>query len=196
MTSIWKTMLQAQEQHFDEYNLIEANIMNQHVAPKVLNLNTREHQARVRAYCWWIVEELSEAIEAKELGSDKFFEELIDAWHFVLELWLQLGLGAHELSVAAEVVKRQQNHELSGVMTYNLIYDTVLALGLACNQLKLKPWKKTFEPTNTGLFMAHADKAVRSFLSVLYSVGLDDQAIENEYFNKSEVNHARKQTGY
>lgn len=161
------------------------------------NINTHRGQALVKDMVWRVVEELTEATEAYEKDkkfSEHMLEEVIDAFHFMVELLLTTGFRASDYS------------GLRNLMTYAMvdqdttlvdqIYPIIQHLGNACNKLKLKPWKQSAVLTDTNAFEEQLDKAFMSMIQLFKYLGMDAEDVFNIYYRKSEVNKFRIRSNY
>ena len=88
------------------YNFIEKN--NGELIPNLpLDVHTFDGQRRIRAIIYRITEELYEAgnclrnkawkTSQVPCDTDHFLEELSDSFHFMIQLYIELGIGAEEL---------------------------------------------------------------------------------------------------
>jgi hypothetical protein len=69
-------------------------------------------------------------------------------------------------------------------------------LGEAMNCLKNKPWKSTHMLTDLPHFYEEIADAFHFFIELCILIGLDEQAIFEIYFRKSEVNRFRQRSNY
>lgn len=90
----------------ERYNVIEKN--NGELIPNLpLDVHTFEGQRRIRAIIYRITEELYEAgntlrnkawkTSQVPCDTDHFLEELSDSFHFMIQLYIELGIGPDEL---------------------------------------------------------------------------------------------------
>jgi hypothetical protein len=103
------------------------------------DINTLEDQELFKKLCWQIVEELTEAMEAKDKNEkDHVLEELIDAFNFMLELYQLYGMApdfawGHTYGFRKDIA--DENFEEN-------ILELIKTIGLAANCLKNREWRQ------------------------------------------------------
>lgn len=146
-----------------------------------LEIDDKKAQVILKDFMWRFTEEICEALEAEALGHmDHYYEELIDALHFITELLILSGI---------EVYPIPENHKIDS-------WDIPLVLvGLAGNCLKNKAWKQTPQLTDKEKYKAILQKAYHDYIGFLQKT-LTREEIYNYYFKKSEVNKFRQRSQY
>lgn len=163
------------------------------------DLNEIKSQCLLKDFAWRVTEEIAEAEECtlpKE--TEHFFEELIDALHFLTELCIIVGLTAEDISIGKE-----NNIDLLTWLCLNNsrekyinAYDCVQSLGLAMNCLKQKPWKQTHILTDTVKFLNYIIEAYHLLIAYINRMGLSAEEIYDFYFKKNKVNEFRQKSNY
>lgn len=182
-----------------------------------VNLHDRFMQHIIKDMAWRFTEELGEAHECLEMYRDgtniwrncpeilHFQEELIDALHFLTELSILVDVTPADIAnPGIEPSSRLDDlllHEvtLSEVIVDDLhqkAFETVMFMGLACNQLKNKPWKQTHQMTDELRFKRLIEKVWEQFGQLLYMAGFDSAMVFDLYTRKSEVNKFRQRSKY
>ena len=194
-SNIWKAIFDKQREIALKYAEIEG--MGTLLQEKD-NINTAVGQKWIKDFAWRVTEEIAEALEAKRMMEDEhgylkddadeikqhYFEEMIDALHFLTELTIIAGYD-ETLSMSC-IIKDYETKE----------WEIVYRLGIMCNCLKNKPWKQTQMLTDKQKFEKYLGQAWSYFKENLYNEGLEDEDIYNLYFKKNEVNKFRIRSKY
>jgi dUTPase. len=176
---------------------------------KGLGIDDRFLQHRIKDFAWRVTEEITESTTASsdnpEVQHIHELEEMMDAWHFMLELNLTAGIApADWYRLAIEEIEPKVipaefdrftficDHLDEGYGPYAIIEE----LGNACNCLKNKPWKTTHMMTDKPKFYRHLMKANLNLLDYCMNLGMTSEDIYRMYFMKSEVNKFRQRTNY
>jgi dimeric dUTPase (all-alpha-NTP-PPase superfamily) len=207
-------MLKAQDELRLKYSVIETK-MGLYIPDEPFQLDDRSVQYRIKDMFWRVTEELIEAIDSKattqdildwaECWEDKtevrhFFEELADAWHFLLEasllanLWEPLEL--HEIEVWKNSKLPCTLLSMSRNKLKLLIFDIIESMGLAANMLKNKPWKQTDVPTDVTRFKRELVITWKSFIELWRVCNCSLNDVYVFYALKNKVNHWRQKTNY
>lgn len=72
----------------------------------------------------------------------------------------------------------------------------VRELSEAMQELKSKPWKRVYEPTDVPAFYEEMIDAFHFFLEMCIVAGIDADTLFNGYFDKAAVNTQRQENGY
>jgi predicted small integral membrane protein len=182
-----------------------------------MNLDDRFAQAMIKDMAWRFTEELGEAHECLEPYRDgtniwqkcpqimHYHEELIDALHFLTELSLLAGVT--HLDIANPGIEPSgriddlllHRGDLKKVIVDDLhqtAFEAIMYLGLACNELKNKPWKQTHQLTDTIRFRRLIERVWDRFGELLLMAGFDSALVFDLYTRKNEVNAARIKSNY
>lgn len=156
-----------------------------------VNLHDKMGQARLKDMAWRMTEELTEATIALVEDGDRehFVEELIDAFHFFVEL-----------SILCDFIPEDHPQDFylksPGQTTNGRIYAVIEAVGGAMNCLKNKPWKQTNMLTDIKKYYRYMDTAWWRFMEMFAYYDLDWKGVYDLYFRKSEVNKFRQRSNY
>jgi hypothetical protein len=175
------------------------------------NIDDARSQALIKDFCWRVVEELAEAHEAYILGEkDHSKEEVADAFHFLIELCIIVGLRPENLITTP----RPGQDMLEHVFEYNMLtsefhigfsdpiylcpilWSITQNLGLACNCLKNKAWKQTQMETDVKKFKKQIIIAFNDFIIFCLYMEMSENDLFKTYFKKSEVNKFRIRSKY
>ena len=144
-----------------------------------LDLALRASQDRLRAFAWYITEEV---VEAQSAPSENYIEELSDALHFAIELCLLAGTTPEYISAL------EANEGYEELMLPSQLYMVIIHVGLAMNQCKAKPWKLKPKTPDVDYVRYHLAKAVLTVVSLLRQADIDP---EKAYFMKEKINQQR-----
>lgn len=172
------------------------------------------NQEHIRLIVWRGIEELAEA-DRESKGSDEFRVELIDAFHFFTELNVFLGVnyvspttddGFCEYMENPNIeidwkekrywyLPRDTNDDNRGRSFRHAVGEIAVAYAAATYELKNKPWKQTLVKTDIDRLYLCVAIAYEKFLCLLTEWMTYEELMEL-YFNKSEINKNRQDTGY
>lgn len=168
-----------------------------------VNLNDKGGQARIKDFAWRVMEEVGEALDARN-DFEHYVEELIDGLHFLTELTILTGYtpedivwdnpNGNDLLLTLYNQNYLGNSPVKNTMEI-LVTDLVRDLGMMCNCLKNKPWKQTNMLTDVNEFLHKLRCVWADYFSIL-SLSLSPQAIVEVYFKKSQVNKFRQRSNY
>lgn len=161
-----------------------------------VNPHCKYGQAQLKDFAWRFTEEIGEATEALEIhpgNRNHFYEEMIDALHFLVELCVLSDVTPGEIaedldSVEIIVFKPRE--------VGSQVYMPIEELAKAMNCLKNKPWKQTHILTDTNKYQGHVVRTFELFINVLFEMGLGPENIYDIYFKKNEVNKFRQRSQY
>lgn len=89
--------------------------------------------------------------------------------------------------------------EISNKQLVNLskwCWEVTYHLQLARNTLKNKPWKQTHMRSDKRVFVTEMGYALRSFISLTKSIGINEQNLYSLYYKKNMINKFRIQSKY
>ena len=160
------------------------------------DIDCYEDQEAFKRYCWRIVEELAEGMEARfaylESPSSErkqhVSEECIDALNFTIELMLLYGWGPDRWDLGDPPYIYGTDESKFGLVIYRL--------GLAANCLKNRQWRKSQYLVDLYAF----ERRFQRFITYIYSLLLrligSDQEIRKFWSLKYQVNKFRIETNY
>lgn len=164
-----------------------------------VDLHDRYGQARLKNFAWRCVEELAESMDAfAHQNETHHYEEIADAYHFLVELMLLSGFTATDFGdrpCRLEVLF-EGNTMRSHLLKSTQFMCFVRELGMAMNCLKNKPWKQTHQLTDVPRYRAQIIKAHQEFLVFCSVCGLTADALFEMYFSKAAVNAFRQRSRY
>jgi len=159
-------------------------------------IDSGKGQAQLKDMAWRTIEEVAESMESLMITLDSLDhakEELADGLHFITEALLLAGLTYKDIELNVKLgmlVATAENHTIE-----ELILKVVIKLGVAMNNLKMKPWKQT--PMQTDIVKLRNDliSAYAAYISLMLKL-MGPLDILNFYFSKSEVNNFRIRSKY
>jgi len=185
------------------------------------SLQKADHQVWVKDFCWRVTEELAEALEYyPKIQDDKdaevlFYEEISDAFHFLLEpiamlhktvdlahkhlidkFFPEIPGEARPLNMPETIQLLHDINKEKPISFMQAMLETIYHMGLACNCLKNKKWKRTQVLTDEDKFWRNYHTALYSFFTLCVSLGLSADDIYTIYMKKATVNEFRQRTNY
>lgn len=146
-------------------------------------------QELFKRYCWYITEELTEAVEAERLKEETHLrEELIDALNFTIGLYSLYGWKISDLKNSH--IKKQ---------TYNLdsaIFETMVAIGLTANCLKNREWRESQYLVDLVVFEERLKYIWGCFMEAFRQLHMYDKDIRELWGLKYQVNRFRIESKY
>lgn len=156
------------------------------------DINTLEDQELFKKLCWQIVEELTEAMEAKDKNEkDHVLEELIDAFNFMLELYQLYGMTPSfdwTLPKWAQVLGDGDFEE--DVLT--LIGN----IGMTANCLKNREWRQSQYLVDLVVFEDRLKGIWTSFVIMFEHLRLHENRVKELWSLKYQVNLFRIKSKY
>lgn len=157
------------------------------------DINTLEDQELFKKLCWQIVEELTEAMEAKDKNEkDHVLEELIDAFNFMLELYQLYGMApdfawGHTYGFRKDIA--DENFEEN-------ILELIKTIGLAANCLKNREWRQSQYMVDLVVFEERLLN-IWAMLAMLFgSIGVKEDKVRELWSLKYQVNLFRIKSKY
>lgn len=157
------------------------------------DINTLEDQELFKKLCWQIVEELTEAMEAKDKNEkDHVLEELIDAFNFMLELYQLYGMApdfawGHTYGFRKDIA--DENFEEN-------ILELIKTIGLAANCLKNREWRQSQYLVDLVVFEDRLKGIWTSFVIMFEHLGLSENRVKELWSLKYQVNLFRIKSKY
>jgi dimeric dUTPase (all-alpha-NTP-PPase superfamily) len=214
MTDRLAEILQRQEEYLKSLApiyLSHSREISWHAVPFPWPIDGRVAQEGFRLLAWRCTEEVIEAIELHYNHADsvteyteKFNEEIADAFHFLIELTLALGIGEQELISGIEGVHKfnSTNDYLSSTFKFvgNGGGETipqrwgmfVFQLGLAMHELRQRPWRTDDRPTNRQRLVARMNAAFITFICACRRSDISADDLYRSYFAKNAINLQRR----
>lgn len=157
------------------------------------DINTLEDQELFKKLCWQIVEELTEAMEAKDKNEeDHVLEELIDAFNFMLELYQLYGMApdfawGHTYGFRKDIA--DENFEEN-------ILELIKTIGLAANCLKNREWRQSQYMVDLVVFEERLWNIWAMFVMLFGSIGVTEDKARELWSLKYQVNLFRIKSKY
>ena len=157
------------------------------------DINTLEDQELFKKLCWQIVEELTEAMEAKDKNEkDHVLEELIDAFNFMLELYQLYGMApdfawGHTYGFRKDIA--DENFEEN-------ILELIKTIGLAANCLKNREWRRSQYMVDLVVFEERLWNIWAMFVMLFWSIGVTEDKVRELWSLKYQVNLFRIKSKY
>lgn len=156
------------------------------------DINTLEDQELFKKLCWQIVEELTEAMEAKDKNEkDHVLEELIDAFNFMLELYQLYGMTPPlnwTLPKWAQIMKVE-------FWSADML-ALIGTIGMTANCLKNREWRQSQYLVDLVVFENRLKSIWTAFIVVLYHAGLSETQVKELWSLKYQVNLFRIKSKY
>ena len=183
---IWTDIYQHQTKLMLKYHEIEAynGVGYRHVCDIDYDIDSPLWQEYIKSLIFRILEEIAEAMAAH--SGDHYREELIDALHFAVELMI----------VVSRPIPKCNLESTKPLPRYYMQSLILKHYGLAANQLKNKPWKQTFQPTDTQRFYQYLDYGFNALYTLLIEELYDLEQIYIYYMKKNKVNQFRQKSNY
>lgn len=201
-------IFERQEELMKTYGQIEKANGFPHFNPKIgRNLHDRYFQHHLKDQAWRVTEEIAEAIEAVRLHGHivaHFYEEISDAYHFLMELTILSNVTPEDLFkmmepgiVSDECKLKILFDKAIAKLDFNLAWlDVIVNLGVLMNTLKNKPWKRSHMLTDETRYMVNLACTHKAFLSACRGSNIEADDLFRIYFKKSEVNKFRQRSQY
>lgn len=157
------------------------------------DINTLEDQELFKKLCWQIVEELTEAMEAKDKNEkDHVLEELIDAFNFMLELYQLYGMApdfawGHTYRFRKDIA--DENFEEN-------ILELIKTIGLAANCLKNREWRQSQYMVDLVVFEERLWNIWAMFVMLFGNIGVTEDKVRELWSLKYQVNLFRIKSKY
>lgn len=157
------------------------------------DINTLGDQELFKKLCWQIVEELTEAMEAKDKNEkDHVLEELIDAFNFMLELYQLYGMApdfawGHTYGFRKDIA--DENFEEN-------ILELIKTIGLAANCLKNREWRQSQYMVDLVVFEDRLKWIWTYFVIMFEHLGLSETQVKELWSLKYQVNLFRIKSKY
>lgn len=157
------------------------------------DINTLEDQELFKKLCWQTVEELTEAMEAKDKNEkDHVLEELIDAFNFMLELYQLYGMApdfawGHTYGFRKDIA--DENFEEN-------ILELIKTIGLAANCLKNREWRQSQYMVDLVVFEERLWNIWAMFAMLFGNIGVTEDKVRELWSLKYQVNLFRIKSKY
>lgn len=156
------------------------------------DINTLEDQELFKKLCWQIVEELTEAMEAKDKNEeDHVLEELTDAFNFMLELYQLYGMTPTFDWTLPKWAQVLEDEDFAGDLL-TLIGN----IGMTANCLKNREWRQSQYLVDLIVFEARLKWIWTYFVIMFEHLGLSETRVKELWSLKYQVNLFRIKSKY
>lgn len=156
------------------------------------DINTLEDQELFKKLCWQIVEELTEAMEAKDKNEkDHVLEELIDAFNFMLELYQLYGMTPTFDWTMPKRAQVLEDEDFAGDLL-TLIGN----IGMTANCLKNREWRQSQYMVDLVVFEDRLKRIWTYFVIMFEHLGLSETRVKELWSLKYQVNLFRIKSKY
>lgn len=186
------------------------------------NIHELRSQEVCKNFAWRVTEEITEATLALAEHDDSAdndnavpihaWEEAADALHFLIELYIHVGITPEEIRRRCNVpspapegstfewlwgsVPVLTDEDAHGSSVWESAYELIETLGAAMNCLKQKPWKQTHVLTDVERFTDLLASAIPAYIEFAMAIGMTRDDVVDMYFRKSVVNSFRIRSKY
>lgn len=176
-----------------------------------VDLHNALGQARLKDFAWRITEELCEALDAISHGGpggDHAREEIADAFHFLVEFAILVGITSSSAYYFHTEIDNPNLDKLDILFEARTSITTkppnpslhvmsfIRSLGMTCHTLKNKPWKQTQILTDIDEFYQRFLEVIKQFIDICIAFGLNSDSLFDLYFRKNRVNQFRQRSKY
>lgn len=156
------------------------------------DINTLEDQELFKKLCWQIVEELTEAMEAKDKNEkDHVLEELIDAFNFMLELYQLYGMTPTFDWTLPKWAQVLEDEDFAGDLL-TLIGN----IGMTANCLKNREWRQSQYMVDLVVFEDRLKWIWTYFVIMFEHLGISETRVKELWALKYQVNVFRIKSKY
>jgi len=158
-------------------------------------------QKYLRELGWRIVEEVAEHLDARcrEPDSEKQYEEIADAFHFLIEFFIICGLTNQDFGSG----KRDAMYEIRDEIIEQIGPESpeevwaifIRELGMTLNVLNTRPHHLKVKPFDYPLFRSRLIRLLEVFLTAAFYAGVPVDRLIDDYFRKARINQQRIESG-
>lgn len=164
---------------------------------KKWDINAQPVQKRLKWTYSCFCEEMSELYEAifiypqtDALYIEAMYDELVDSGNFLISFLLFSGR-KNLPKICEGIITASRRDYLQ-----TLGYQSITELGLTCNFLKDRPWKKEHSVVDKTAFNNMLDKAIHTFTAYSYIVAPHTEMYKEAFDRKLQKNYKRLQSNY
>lgn len=200
-------MWERQEQLLWKFEEIEYKNRALEWPGRVADIDNFTQEMKLRRYAWQITEEIGEALWGKYVSaslSSNLREEIADAFHFLLDLFILSGFKPEHILSATEqyIPIRQDQFErffaecaddlaAEDVLEESAWFHVILGLTVTMNLLKNRPWRKERRLVDRKMYLASLHGVLKAFIRACISSGVGPDQLHESYFKKAVVNEQR-----
>lgn len=170
-----------------------------------IDIDTYEGQAVMKDYLEIrVVEELMEMREAikEKHRNEHVFEEIADSFNFLVNAYIIYGWDHTKFKTAEDLYKEyvtknaNRSYLLVDTEIDIAILEVVYQIGIACNKLKIRPWKQSQYLTDALIFEERFEQIYYKFMDMLFVMGIRPELLWDVLSKKNKCNDFRISTGY
>lgn len=171
-----------------------------------INIDTFEGQKVMKHFLeTCVVEELMEMREAIVEGDriEHVYEEVGDSLNFLMTAYVIYGWDEKKFKTLEEIYGNRIDVDIKDVKNLSLKYidkcliDIIYQLGITCNKLKIRPWKKSQYLTDVIVFEERFEKLFYDFFSLIFDpLYITPTQLWSIFSRKNQCNQFRINTGY
>jgi hypothetical protein len=164
-----------------------------------------------------VVEELIEMREAIKSRDriDHVYEEASDSINFLITAYILYGWNETKFKTIEDLYHKhlftmlECNEKMSSVSYSNDVFydfnelivdqnilEVISNIGLTCNKMKLRPWKRSQYLCDILIFEERFEKIYYSFINLLFYLNIDPDKLWDIFSRKNQCNQFRLDTGY
>lgn len=185
---VWGDLLELRYQTFTGFAILE---QAQGIVRPTVNLSTAVGQETLRLLAFRVIEELGEAHLA--IDKDHYYEELIDAFNYLLSLTLLEGKVKPELLVQLEVSTTVIGKHPSRMNYSTIGYCAVELGGKLGDYLRNRPWMHNAQST---YFDGDLVVLIKTTMETILSLFPDESTFYKYYVAKDSVLQFRLRSKY
>lgn len=169
-----------------------------------IDIDTFEGQVAMKDYLEIrVIEELMEMREAlisHEEENEMYehvYEEVGDAFNFLVNAYILYGWNSNRFRPIERLWNEyhsntSQNRKAIDLAILEVVYD----VGLTCNKLKIRPWKKSQYLTDMLIFEERFERVYYSFMNLIFRLNIHPELLWSIFSRKNQCNEFRLDTGY
>lgn len=169
------------------------NGFNLHAKPFPWPLDDRHYQEEFRLLAWRFTEELQEAraemIILRE-SKETLREEIADAFHFLVELGLAIGMAPDSGLPPLETIESLPTAHWKPHLPFWFCVSSMAALMVSFRQ---RPWRTDNRLTWTARVHQAFNYLLIDFYRLCKELGISSDELFSAYMAKNAVNHQRKE---
>jgi len=173
-----------------------------------IDIDTFEGQAAIKDYLEIrVVEELMEMREAINDAvygngiNEHIYEEVGDSFNFLINSYILYGWSFDKFKSVERLWQDFKSTNTIPSMIKSLTVDTAILevvydIGLTCNKLKIRPWKKSQYLTDMLVFEERLERIYYSFMTLVFHLNIHPEMLWSIFSRKNQCNEFRLDTGY
>jgi hypothetical protein len=166
-----------------------------------IDIDTYEGQLAMKDYLEIrVVEELMEMREAIVEGhvEEHVHEEIGDSFNFLINAYILYGWDASRFKPIEKLWEEWGPKYAKPTMEEIdlAMMEVIYYVGITCNKLKIRPWKKSQYLTDMLIFEQRFEQLFYSFMRLMFTLNISDETLWSIFSRKNQCNEFRINTGY